>query len=583
MVRSSSSIRSVNCDVDNYYFVLIFNFRFKGHEGWKQNPISNDFDYELIQTRLEQFRVARELGDLDAISFLLRASMTRGLGDIGNLELYSQSYTGTKKLIEEFNEELVLALEYMYHVLPEDNRVARRNKYEFFRGLRHMLGNTALLLSGGGALGTHHIGVVLELLDAGLLPRIISGSSSGAIMAAMICTRMDEDLVALAYQGGLNMNFLDEPSVGPGWQQYWVKLRRLMREGVVFDQGVLRTCLRDNIGNVTFLEAFKKTRRILNVSVSSSTQHEMPRMLNYLTAPNVLIWSAVLASCAVPGAFSSSGLLAKDPRSGALLPWHHGDDTRWIDGSVENDIPRARLAEMFNVNHFIVSQVNPHVYPFLERKRHEPGPPSRITNLLRTFVYLIHSEMCFRLHQLISLNLSITPNALHRLLSVLTQKYDGDITIIPDLTLADVRLLLADPSRDQIDSSIRRGARATWPLISVICNQCRVEILLDKLLSKMKRKNGGSGGSGTSSVIQLKKKPLLNSNNNNSVNTNNNNNISIVNFHNVNSVTSSSTNSQIQSPTSSSNGRFRRSSSPLVFRNMEASMSIDDLSSAYNE
>lgn len=541
--------------------------RLKGHEEWKLNPISNDFDYELIQTRLEQFRVAREMGDLDAISFLLRASMTRGLGDIGNMELYSQSFTGTKKIIEEFNEELVLALEYMYHSLPEDNRVARRTKYEFFRGLRHMLGNTALLLSGGGALGTHHIGVLEALLDVGLLPRIISGSSSGAIMAAMICTRTDEELSALSTLEGLNMNFLDEPSAGPGWQQYWVKLRRLMREGAVFDQGVLRTCLRDNIGHVTFLEAFKKTRRILNVSVSSSTQHEMPRMLNYLTAPNVLIWSAVLASCAVPGVFMSSGLLAKDPRSGALIPWHPGDDTRWIDGSVENDIPRARLAELFNVNHFIVSQVNPHVYPFLERKRREPGPPSRINNFIRTFLYLIHSEMCFRLHQLISLNL-IMPNVLHRILSVLTQKYDGDITIIPDLTLTDVRLLFADPSREQISSSIRRGARATWPLISVIWNQCRVEILLDQLLSKMKRKSI-SGTSSVTSAHVKKKKILLKSPNPNSTS-------------NINSNNSSSTNSAGQSPPSVK-GHFRRSSSPLIFRNLEASMSIDDFSSTCNE
>ena len=415
-----------------------------------------------------------------------------------------------------------------------------------------MLGNTALLLSGGGALGTHHIGVLNALNDAGLLPRIISGSSSGSIMAAMICTRSDDELEALNSLEGLNMNFLDESSVGPGWQQYWVKLRRLMQEGVIFDQSVLRTCLRENIGHVTFLEAFKTTRRILNVSVSSSTCHEMPRMLNYLTAPNVLIWSAVLASCAVPGVFSSSGLLAKDPRSGALIPWHPGDDSRWIDGSVENDIPRARLAELFNVNHFIVSQVNPHVYPFWERKRPEPGPPSRINHLIRTILFLIHSEMCFRLHQLISLNLFF-PNSLHRLLSVLTQKYDGDITIIPDLSLTDIRLLFADPSREQLTSSVRRGSRATWPLMSIIWNQCRVEILLDQLLSKMKRKSNPSQSKSNLSIRRRQ-------NNEGS----------------ASASTISTTNSMTQSPTSVKYN-FGRSSSPLVYRNLETSLSFDEL------
>ena len=30
----------------------------------------------------------------------------------------------------------------------------------------------------------------------------------------------------------------------------------------------------------------------------------------------------------------------------------------WIDGSVENDLPMARISELFGVNHFIVSQGN---------------------------------------------------------------------------------------------------------------------------------------------------------------------------------------------------------------------------------
>ena len=55
---------------------------------WKLNPVSNDFDYELIQTRLEQFRVAREIGDLDAISFFITCkydTRTRGYWQFGTL------------------------------------------------------------------------------------------------------------------------------------------------------------------------------------------------------------------------------------------------------------------------------------------------------------------------------------------------------------------------------------------------------------------------------------------------------------------------------------------------------------------
>lgn len=32
----------------------------------------------------------------------------------------------------------------------------------------------------------------------------------------------------------------------------------------------------------------------------------------------------------------------------------------YSDGSLENDLPMQQLSELFNVNHFIISQVNPH-------------------------------------------------------------------------------------------------------------------------------------------------------------------------------------------------------------------------------
>jgi len=37
---------------------------------------------------------------------------------------------------------------------------------------------------------------------------------------------------------------------------------------------------------------------------------------------------------------------------------------KWYDGSVEKDLPMEQLSELFNINHFIVSQVNPQAYLF---------------------------------------------------------------------------------------------------------------------------------------------------------------------------------------------------------------------------
>ena len=38
---------------------------------------------------------------------------------------------------------------------------------------------------------------------------------------------------------------------------------------------------------------------------------------------------------------------------------------KFVDGSVDNDLPITRLLEMFNVDHIIAVQVNPHVVPIL--------------------------------------------------------------------------------------------------------------------------------------------------------------------------------------------------------------------------
>jgi TAG lipase/lysophosphatidylethanolamine acyltransferase len=54
------------------------------------------------------------------------------------------------------------------------------------------------------------------------------------------------------------------------------------------DIKVLQECVRANVGDLTFEEAYERTKRILNISVSSSRTLEVPQLLNYLTAPNVV-------------------------------------------------------------------------------------------------------------------------------------------------------------------------------------------------------------------------------------------------------------------------------------------------------
>ncbi len=56
------------------------------------------------------------------------------------------------------------------------------------------------------------------------------------------------------------------------------------------------------------------------------------------------------ASCSIPLIYRSATLRAKG-KDGNLEDWNLSDQ-RWIDGSVEGDLPIQRIAELFNVNLF---------------------------------------------------------------------------------------------------------------------------------------------------------------------------------------------------------------------------------------
>jgi len=238
--------------------------------------------------------------------------------------------------------------------------------------------------------------------------------------------------------------------------------------------------MRRNIPDMTFQEAYNRTRRILNIPVSSSTVYEMPRLLNYLTAPNVLIWSAVAVSCSVPCIYSSAPLMAKD-KSGNIIPWNPSGH-RWIDGSVENDLPMNKLSELFNVNHFIVCQVNPHVVPFLQ-KNLIPSPVSRLVGL---FLFLAISELQHRMNQLSEIG--VAPNLIYRVQSIMSQRYYGDITIVPNISYTDFLKILSNPTSKSIQEAKLKGERATWPKISIIKNHCQIELTLDEIVYRLRRR-----------------------------------------------------------------------------------------------
>lgn len=53
-------------------------------------------------------------------------------------------------------------------------------------------------------------------------------------------------------------------------------------------------------------------------------------------------------------------------RTGKIERWD--ENTVHVDGSIDGDLPFDKVSAIFNVNYFVVSQVNPHVTPFLEEQ-----------------------------------------------------------------------------------------------------------------------------------------------------------------------------------------------------------------------
>jgi TAG lipase/steryl ester hydrolase/phospholipase A2/LPA acyltransferase len=130
-----------------------------------------------------------------------------------------------------------------------------------------------------------HIGVIKALWEQKLLPRVITGSSAGSIVAGIFCCKTEKEIQQIIDPRHVNLNFFENPSIEESAQ---TMISRFLNQGVIRDIKIFNECMIENLGDITFSEAYNRTRRILNITVSSSTNYEMPRLLNHLTAPNLV-------------------------------------------------------------------------------------------------------------------------------------------------------------------------------------------------------------------------------------------------------------------------------------------------------
>ncbi len=439
--------------------------RLEGADAWKQDEASEDYDHLLIRERLTQMRRLRSAGEVRHLVHELHEGLHGNLGNITTPALYAFARFGTKRLIEEYLTEVVRCLDYL--CAGDFADFSADEKIVFFKRTATSFGRSAMLLSGGATLGMFHLGVIKALSEQGLLPRVISGSSAGSIIGGMVGTRDDAQLPQLFDPENLNLAAFQR-----------LNLRGALQSGGLMDPTLLQQCLLHNLGEETFTEAFQRTRRIVGVTVSAAEEHQQGRLLNYLTAPNVLLRQAVLASCAVPGVFPPVQLLARDFQ-GEVVPYL--PSKRWIDGTVYSDLPMLRLARLHNVNHYIVSQTNPHVVPFMV----DEAKQARGLMPLARQLALGAGRSTMRLART-HLQGSPVRRVADQLNAVMAQRYSGDINILPRHSPRQLLRMFSNLNARELAQFIREGERATWPRIERIRNQTAISRAFESCLLTLK-------------------------------------------------------------------------------------------------
>ena len=154
---------------------------------------------------------------------------------------------------------------------------------------------------------------------------------------------------------------------------------------------------------------------------------------------------------------------------------------KWVDGSLSEDLPAKRLARLYGVNHYIVSQTNPYVIPFIDTTKRKTDAVSEVKYaMIDTARAWINAGAA-----IFERPLSVIPDVqrvTNSALSVINQSYVGDITISPISKIHNPLRALSWRTQEEIRELVDEGERATWPRIERVRIQTRISRTLDLIL-----------------------------------------------------------------------------------------------------
>lgn len=175
-------------------------------------------------------------------------------------------------------------------------------------------------------------------------------------------------------------------------------------------------------------------------------------------------------------------------------------EMKFSDGSMEQDLPMQQLSEMFNVNHFIISQANPHAVMFGTYQVQRSIWSHPITGLFNSLLVFLKDQLRGWLTHAVELvggrrfsPLFGTQRELG--LTILTQEYEGrecDISMVPWLShrslFSAFLHCIYNPNKLEFLDWIDAAERETWKHIPAIKSHIAEEITLDRCVQRLRQR-----------------------------------------------------------------------------------------------
>jgi NTE family protein len=185
---------------------------------------------------------------------------------------------------------------------------------------------TAFVLGGGGVLGAVEVGMLRALLERGIAPDLVLGTSIGALNGALVASQ--PELAVVERLTGLWRSASSAREAGYGDRPLRTVRRAVSTRTHLWSAEPLRRRLAAELGEVTF-EELPVSFQVCAASIERAAEH-------WFTTGRVV--DAVVASAAVPG----------------LLPPARVGGEHYLDGGIVNSVPLGRAVGLGATRVFVL-------------------------------------------------------------------------------------------------------------------------------------------------------------------------------------------------------------------------------------